>query len=160
MNHNARWWVWGLMLALAACRSGNDAGARAGNDELPVDPRSDSSVSVSQYCEEFAGAHSEANVLDYRAESASIELSSDVRMWLQNAVQPVDSRFTAGYVCSFQATDEGAVRKFAVRLYLTKTRSFAEHTQWEDLQSVPIRHVLDETNDREGYGVFKYLRDR
>lgn len=159
MNCNARWWVWGPMLALAACRSGNGTVERAGNDDLAVDP-SDNSVSVSQYCEEFASTHSEINGLDYSADSVSTELSSDARMWLQNAVQPTDSRFTAGYVCRFQATDESKVRKFTVRIYLTKTRSFAEHTQWEDLQLVPIRHVLDETNGRDGYGVFKFLLDR
>ena len=154
MNYNARSWIWGLMLALAACRFGNGTGERAGNDDAS------DSVYVSQYCEEFARTHSEANGLDYQAESAWTEISSDVRMWLQNAVQPVDSRFTAGYVCRFQAVDGADVRKFTVRIYLTKTRGFAEHTQWEDLQVVPIRQVLDETNDREGYGVFKYLRER
>ena len=159
MNHNVRRWVWGLLLALAACRSGNGTGEGAGNDELPLDA-SDNSVSASEYCEEFAMTYSKTNGLDYREGSSSAEMSSDVRMWLQNAVQPVDSRFTAGYVCRFQATDVAGVRKFAVRIYLTKTRSFAEYTQWEDLQSVPIRHVLDKTNDREGYGVFKYLRER
>lgn len=159
MNRDARWWIWSLILALAACRSGDGAGEPPGNVGLPVDP-SESSVSVSQYCEQFARTHSQINGLDYKAERTSTEMSSDVRMWLQNAVQPVDSRFTAGYVCRFQATEGEDVRKFAVRIYLTKTRSFAEHTQWEDLQSVPIRHVLDETNDREGFGVFKYLRGR
>ena len=156
MNLYSRWWIGGLAVALAACRAGT--GEQAENGDLPLDPP-DNSVSVSRYCEEFATTHSEANGFDYQAESASTERSSDARMWLQNAVQPADSRFTAGYVCTFQAMDEADVRRFSVRIYLTKTRSFAEHTQWERLQLVPIRHVLDETNAREGYGVFKYLRD-
>lgn len=153
-----RWWIGGLAVALAACRAGNGTVEQAGNGDVPVDGP-DNSVSVSGYCEEFAGAYSEANGFDYRPESASTERSSDAPMWLQNAVQPSASRFTAGYVCRFHAMDEADVRRFSVRIYLTKTRSFAEHTQWERLQLVPIRHVLDETNAREGYGVFKYLRD-
>ena len=160
MKDNARrCWVGALMLALTACRSGNGAAEQAENGDRPVDPP-ENRTTVSRYCEDFANTYSESEGLDYRADSASAERSSDVRIRLQNAFQPADSRFTAGYVCRFRATDGADVRSFTVRIYLTKTRSFAKHTQWEDLQLVPIRHVVDETDDREGYGVFKYLRDR
>lgn len=158
MNTCTRWWIGGLAVALAACRAGNGTVEQAGNGDVGLDPPVNS-VSVSGYCEEFAGAYSEINGFGYRPGSASTDRSSDVPMWLQNAVQPPDSRFTAGYVCRFQAMDEAEARRFKVRIYLTKTRGFAEHTQWERLQLVPIRHVLDETDSREGFGVFKYLRD-
>lgn len=39
----------------------------------------------------------------------------------------------------------------------SEARAFAEHTQWEDLQIVPIMRVIDGDSGAAGYGVFKYL---
>ena len=77
---------------------------------------------------------------------------------LSNLFQPPDSTFTAGYQCAFRArTQDGQAQTFSVSLLLTRTLSFAEHTQWERLQILPITYVTDETTGRAGYGVFKYL---
>ena len=79
-------------------------------------------------------------------------------MLITNVFQPADSRFTAEYDCRFRAKDaEGRVQDVSVGVLLTKTLDFARHTQWERLQVVPIEYVVDEANDRAGYGVFKYL---
>lgn len=108
---------------------------------------------VVRYCEDFARAYCDLNELEYEEGSASSKKLSDLGGWVQNVVQPKGSRFTAGYGCRFEAGD----RRFSVHVLLAETRGFAEHTQWEGLQVVPIRRVA--SRGREGYGVFKYLRE-
>ena len=109
---------------------------------------------VVRYCEDFALAYCDLDGLEYEEGSASAKKLSDLGGWVQNVVQPKGSWFTAGYGCRFEAGDRG----FWVHVLLAETRGFAEHTQWEGLQILPIRRVA--SGGREGYGVFKYLRER
>lgn len=108
---------------------------------------------VVRYCGDFARAYSDINELEYQEGSATARKLSDIGKWVQNVAQPKGFRFTAGYGCRFEAGD----RRFSVQVLLAETRGFAEHTQWEKLQIVPIRRVA--SDGREGYGVFKYLRE-
>ena len=118
-------------------------------------------VPVSTYCEKFARKHAENNAMEYQEGSATADKRSDVLMHLSNMFQPSDSKFTAGYACHFQARNtQGHVQDISVDIFLTGTLRFAEHTQWEHLQIIPIEYAVDETNDRAGYGVFKYLETR
>lgn len=115
-------------------------------------------VSVAAYCEAFARQYALRHELAYSADSARTEAKSDFMRRLSNVFQPFDSKFTGGYACHFAAGARGdTVSDFAVDIFLTNTREFAEHTQWTKLQLVPIAHVVDEARDRSGYGVFKYL---
>lgn len=93
------------------------------------------------------------NELEYQVGSATTRRLSDVGKWVQNVAQPKGSRFTAGYGCRFEAGD----RRVSVRVLLAETQGFAERTQWEKLQVVPIRRVA--SHGREGYAVFKYVRE-
>ena len=108
---------------------------------------------VVRYCEDFARAYSGISELEYQVGSATTRKLSDIGKWVQNVAQPKGSRFTAGYGCRFEAGD----RRFSVRVLLAETRGFAEHTQWEKLQVVPIRRVA--SHGRQGYAVFKYLSE-
>ena len=144
-----------LMVLLASCGAGN--GDSAGAQER-TSVHSRRGVGVAGYCEKFAREYSRRNGLRFRDGSARTVKSSDVMTWISNVFQPPDSRFTSGYDCRFQAEDAGGrLRDVSVGVFLTKTLRFAEHTKWEDLQIVPVEYVVDETNGRAGYGVFKYL---
>jgi len=81
-------------------------------------------------------------------------------MWISNLLHPSDSEFTAGYDCHFQARNrDGRVHDISVGIFLTRHLRFAEYTQWKNLQVVPIAYVVDKTNNKAGYGVFKYLEN-
>ena len=137
-----------ILLASGGADIGNNEGAREGR---PV-------VTVSGYCEKFARQYSEDNAIGYQEGSARVEKKSDIMRGLSNLFQPSDSRFTAGYACRFRAGIEGEqAQDYSVGLFLTGTLHFAEYTQWKQLQVIPIEHVIDQANDRAGYGVFKYL---
>ena len=126
-----------LVLALVGCHADNDhAGPRGG-------------VPVAGYCEAFAQTFCEKQALDYQEHSVRTVKRSDVMLHLSNVFQPADSTFTAGYDCRFRArTRDGQGQAFSVGLFLTKTLHFARHTQWEELQIIPIAYVTDETGDR------------
>lgn len=127
--------------------------------EKPVDSRS--SLTVLGYCENFARKYSRNHAMDYQESSVKIEKTSDALMHLSNIFQPSDSKFTSEYDCYFQARKpQGDVHDIAVGIFLTKTLHFAEYTKWERLQIIPVEYVVDETNDRAGYGVFKYLVEK
>lgn len=128
-------------------------GGHAGNGH--ADPLG--GVPVAGYCGAFARAFCGQQALAYQEHSVSIAPHSALYLGLSNLFQPPDSTFTAGYQCAFRAqTQDGQTRTFSVSLFLTRTLPFAEHTQWERLQILPITYVTDETTGRAGYGVFKY----
>ena len=144
-----------VLLLLAACGAGNADGepAAAGGRAEPA-----GSVGVVRYCEKFAEAYLERNAIGYTGLSVRIGRKADLMMWLSNAFSPSDSRFTAGYDCRFTASGgEGEVLTVSVGLFLTGTLEFAHYTKWENLQIIPVGHVVDEARGRAGYGVFKYL---
>ena len=115
-------------------------------------------VTVAGYCQAFARTFCAQQALASQEQSVSLAPHSALFQGLSNLFQPPDSTFTAGYQCAFRArTPDGPAQPFAVSLLLTRTLSFAEHTQWERLQILPITYVTDETTGRAGYGVFKYL---
>ena len=114
-------------------------------------------VRVAEYCETFAKRYAEIHETPYRDGSAHTSKQSDVMRWASNVFQPAGSRFTAGYDCRFEVGAEATV-PVSVSLYLTETQAFAEHTQWEKLQIIPIEHVVDEARGRAGYGVFIYRK--
>ncbi len=126
------------------------------NDEASGDAQN--GITVSEYCDKFARKYFESHPSEYLENSAIAVMESDVIMWFSNIFAPADSKFTSGYDCKFQASNkEGKFQEFSVSLFLTGTLAFAEYTQWEDLQIVPIEYVVDLNNSRIGYGVFKYL---
>lgn len=93
-----------------------------------------------------------------RAERKS--LVESVLNSLFNLVFPAGSTFTGGYDCRFRVKDRsGSARDVSVDLLRAETPGFAKHTQWRNLQIVPIRHVVDEANETSGHAIFKYLRD-
>lgn len=115
-------------------------------------------VSVESYCAEFVSVYSHRNEVVQDKDSVAVKRLPVVLKWLSNAFQPRDSRFVAGYRCSFATINEDGARESAsVSIYLTETREFAEFTQWECLQIVPIRRIVNETDGSIGYGVIKYF---
>ena len=118
----------------------------------------DDPISVHTYCEKFARRYSADNALEYQERSASARQRIDVTLFLSNLFQPEDSKFTAEYVCRFRAGPRGeGERVVSVEVLLTRTLEFAKHTQWNNLQIIPIEYVTDEARDRAGYAVLKYL---
>ena len=113
-------------------------------------------VHVDRYCLSFARQYAGDRGLDAMKIRAWTDPDSELMRWASNLFSPADSRFTAGYECRFEiaGVDE---HKTSVGLFLTNTRSFAEHTKWKDLQIIPIAYVTDPESGRSGYGVFKYL---
>ncbi len=80
--------------------------------------------------------------------------------WISNVFQPSYSEFTLGYDCHFQARNKGGrVHDVSVGIFLARYFRFAEYTQWKNLQIIPIAYVVDNTNNKAGYGVFKYLEN-
>ena len=145
--------LWSLVCALplAGCAAAED-------NEPPAEPRA---PSVSDYCEAFARQYAGNHNLDYREDSVSVRKKSDLTRFIANLFSPSHSKFTAGYYCQFEAADgAGRVKDTGVDILLANTLSFAEHTQWEKLQIIPIEYVVDEANDRSGHGVFKYLAEQ
>ena len=141
------------MVLLAGCDAGNAQRQTADEGAAVVPP-----VTVSGYCEKFALRYCALNALEYEARSARADKRTDVMTWIANVFQPADSRFTSEYDCRFRARRKGErAREISVGVYLTRTLHFAEYTKWEDLQIIPVEYVVDETHDRAGYGVFKYL---
>ena len=116
-------------------------------------------VAVPGYCASFAHAYAAQSAVDLDADSVRVEAGSAVGRWMSNLFQPTGSRFLSGHRCTFEtASSKSGHHTVSVDILVAETRAFAEHTQWEDLQIVPIRRVVDEASDRAGYGVFKYLR--
>ena len=143
------------MLLLASCGAANGQQETA-DERTSVESRH--RVTVSRYCEKFAGRFSADNALEYQERTARVEKRSDVMLRIGNLFQPPDSRFTSEYDCRFRARRKGEqAQEISVGLFLTGTRQFAEYTKWKDLQIIPVEYVVDETHDRAGYGVFKYL---
>ena len=157
-----------LRQALKTCLSGCVAmvllvGCDAGNAQRQTADEGTSVVSrhrvtVSGYCEKFALRYCALNALEYQERSARADKRTDVMTWIANVFQPADSRFTSEYDCRFRASRNGErAQEISVGVYLTRTLHFAEYTKWKDLQIIPVEYVVDETHDRAGYGVFKYL---
>ena len=145
-----------LMGVLVGCQSGGWGDGRTDEERSGDSPRG---VAVSEYCERFAELFSVHHAVEYQARTASTSKRPDAKMWITNAFQPSNARFTSEYDCRFRARNrEGHVREFTVGLFLTGTVEFARYTQWKELQTVPIEYVMDTANGRAGYGVFKYLR--
>lgn len=128
-----------------------------GLQDTPADSQGD--MTVSRYCEKFARAWCRNNAIHYTEASATTKKKSDIMRRLSNAFQPQDSQFTAGYDCHFLAgKEDGQAHRISVAILLTGTLDFAHYTKWEKLQIIPVAYVVDESNDRAGYGVFKYLK--
>ena len=148
-------WLGGCiaMVLLVGCDTGNAQRQTPDEGTAVVSP-----VTVSGYCEKFALRYCADNALENQKRSARADKRTDVMMWIANVFQPADSRFTSGYECRFRARRNGEqARVISVDIYLTRTLEFAEYTMWEGLQIIPVEYVVDETRDRAGYGVFKYL---
>lgn len=128
---------------------------------MGAEPKSDqSSTTVNEYCGAFAKAYAETKSSIVVPDSMRIKARPRILRWMSNSFQPRNSRFVAGYRCRFATlTAEEKHQKFAVYLYLTETLEFAERTQWERLQIIPIKLVQDTKRKRSGYGVFKYLEE-
>ena len=144
-----------ILALVAGCGAGNADSKRAADAGAA---ESGGSVGVDRYCGKFAEAYLERNAIAYTGLSVRTEKKPDIMMWLSNVFQPSDSRFTAGYDCRFTArTGQGQALTVSVGLFLTGTLEFAHYTQWENLQIIPVGHVVDDARGRAGYGVFKYL---
>jgi len=115
-------------------------------------------TTVQGYCASFAHQYASQTAVDLVKDSIQVETEPAVLRWMSNLFQPPGSRFESGYRCRFETVSPRKEHTVSVSLYLAETRDFAEHTQWKDLQIIPIEHVVDEANGHAGYGVFKYLR--
>lgn len=139
-----------IVLALAGC-----TGAANGPDSRGT------SVGAAEYCEGFARTYSAGSELTYMEGTARVKRRSHLLVSMSNLFSPSHSRFTAAFECRFEATPvEGGISELSVDMLLANTRAFAEHTQWDKLQSIPIGFVVDEATGRSGYGIFKYLERR
>lgn len=138
----------------AGCAGGKGHGGRSSPEE---------GVSLQGYCRRFAAKWTANKGYSLSPDSVRVERKSlleSVLNSLSNLVSPAGSTFVGGYDCRFGARDRtGRARVVSVGLLLAETLDFAEYTQWKNLQIVPIRHVVDESDDTAGYAVFKYLRD-
>ena len=144
--------VIGAVFAVAGC---NVNGPADSGQPVPAER----AVAVPDYCASFAQTYAAHNAVDMDADSVRVETGSAADRWISNLFQPTGSRFLSGHRCTFEtASSKSGRQTVSVDILVAETRAFAEHTQWEDLQIVPIRQVVDEANDRTGYGVFKYLR--
>ena len=120
-------------------------------------------VSLQGHCRSFAAkwtANKGYSLLPDSVRTERKSLLDSVLNSLSNLVSPAGSTFAGGYDCRFRARDRtGRARVVSVGLFLAETPGFALYTQWRNLQIVPIRHVVDESDDTAGYAVFKYLKD-
>ncbi len=119
---------------------------------------SSATESVGDHCHAFAERYAERERSELDGESVGVRRRPPVGVWIANVFQPPRQRFRASYRCAFELVSEDVV-EVSVVMYLTKTRAFAEHTQWPRLQIVPIAKVADSKRGIEGYAVFKYLRE-
>lgn len=125
---------------------------------LGAEPISEKPLTVEAYCGSFAAAYAASKSYEVVADSIRVKAHKVVGNKLFNKLQPRGSRFIAGYQCKFVSVSSGRKRQeFTIDVYLVETLKFAEHTQWKDLQIVPIKLVEDESLGHKGYGVFKYL---
>ena len=145
-----RWQTLAALIVVALCQGA-----------LGAEPKSDlGGTTIAEYCGAFAEAYAETKNSIVVPDSMRIKPRPRILRWMSNSFQPRNSRFVAGYRCRFAtATAEEKHQKFAVYLYLTETLEFAERTQWERLQIIPIKRVQDTKRKRSGYGVFKYLEE-
>ena len=104
-----------------------------------------------------------ARVMAGREDAVALEIRMVTELGLPtriaNVSQPGGSKFLATYRRRFVPERTGGdPEQISAGPYLVETREFAQHTQWEDLQIVPIDHLTDRASGAAGYGVFKYLR--
>jgi len=113
------------------------------------------------YCRSYAQAVPVALLQQsdsyYIEGSAKIAQLMNISRWLSNLFQPPDSRFYAGYKCRFSIQQQDRTTAASVQLLLANTQIYANHTQWEHIQIIPIKAIDDTDNGRTGYIVVKYL---
>jgi len=110
------------------------------------------------YCEDYgkasAGHFLQPGTLEIR------EIQLDERGWLyrfvNNFVQPRDSRFAHVFECRFQVVYSDSRHEGSALLLFIKNREFAEYTQWEDIQVLDMGEVAAE--NETFYIVVKYLK--
>lgn len=147
----------GVVCALLAAACGGATQGASRQAGSPAGPRDES---VASFCKAFAKQYAGDNGLELLEGSERVSPKSDWLMRLSNVFQPSDSRFTAGYECRFlTGGGEDPAAGYAVDLILANTLEYAQYTQWERLQLVPITYLVDEERKRSGYGVFKYLKE-
>ena len=100
-------------------------------------------ISAKAYCEKFARKYSK------NFQEGSVRILKQSNPNVENIFQPKGSKFTGEYKCYFNTT-----KSVSVHILLTDTKCFAEHSQSDDLQIIPIEYIKD---SKQGYGIFKYL---
>lgn len=122
---------------------------------------SEKKTTVESYCGKFADKYATRKLHKLQSDSVRVKTRNIAAEKFFNRLQPAGSRFLAGFRCGFATTSPGGKRvEFSVELYLVETREFAEHTQWKDLQIIPIERVTDLATGNSGYAVFKYLKEK
>ena len=117
-------------------------------------------MSPHAYCAAFADAFAARSDARVPEDSVRVKARSPLWRWVSNVFQRRGSRLVAGYGCGFEvvAAGNGPRREWSVDIVTVETLEFAEYTQWEKLQVVPIQLVVDDRGNA-GWGVFKYLTD-
>ena len=120
--------------------------------------------SVEQYCNSFAKAYSQKSSASLNKSSLSLSrenLLDKVEKWVSNFFQPRGSKFIAGYKCQFEISSlEGKkTEEVFIYIFLTETYSFAEYTTSPEWQIIPIEYVQDPLSKKEGYAIFKFLKE-
>ena len=117
--------------------------------------------SPKEYCESFATAYAQNLSSALVENSVTVEgedISDTVEKWATNFFQPHGSKFVTNYKCHFETTASSHTRSLVlVYLFLVETYHFANHTQDEEWQVIPIEYIIDPLKEKEGYAVFKFL---
>lgn len=131
------------------------------NNVISVESVENTGKSAEDYCGNYAKAYANSKTYVLASDSIRVKKQGKITQSIFNRFQPSGSRFLAGFDCRFDATSTtGKRRRISVKLYVVETLEFAEFTQWERLQIIPIQEVEDTTTGLIGYGVFKYLKDK
>ena len=105
---------------------------------------SKSGKNVLEYCKSFALKYTDNHSYAYQENSVKVTIK-----------QPTPSTFIARYDCQFQVIDEeGTFNDIFFQIYLVEDSEFAQHVKERKLFIIPIEYVIDEINEKSGYGIF------
>ena len=118
---------------------------------------------VLRYCERFAVAvparllqSPEASYVPGSARVGRTRLG-DVVTHVSNVFQPADSRFAAGWQCTFSIALRGRRCDGEVALPIAERAAFADYTSWPRLMIVDDHRIMSADSTTIGYATPKYF---
>ena len=119
-----------------------------------------------EYCQSFASAYSQKTTAVLLEDTVVVEtegLADKMEKWVTNFFQPRGSKFLTGYKCLFTTNSKkftDRMEEVLVYLFLVENYSFAEYTTMDEWQLIPIEYIEDPVDEKEGYGVFKFIKPK